>query len=120
MSCISTEAIAKVCHEINRAYCQALGDTSQPTWEDAPQWQKDSAKEGVSFHVANPDVPASASHENWLKHKLQDGWIYGKVKDPMKKEHPCMVPFHALPTEQQAKDFLFKAVVHQLAGLTHE
>jgi hypothetical protein len=30
------EEIAKVAHEVNRAYCQALGDFSQPKWEDAP------------------------------------------------------------------------------------
>lgn len=28
--------IAQVCHEVNRAYCQALGDDSQPAWDDAP------------------------------------------------------------------------------------
>ena len=36
--------IARVAHEINRAYCASLGDTSQPAWEDAPEWQQQSAK----------------------------------------------------------------------------
>lgn len=32
--------VAHVAHEVNRAYCQSLGDNSQPTWEDAPHWQR--------------------------------------------------------------------------------
>jgi len=46
--------------------------------------------------------------------KLSDGWGYGETKDPEKKEHPCMVPFNELPVEQEAKDFLFRGVVHAL------
>ncbi len=38
--------IARVCHEVNKAYCEALGDNSQPTWEDAPEWQRSSARMG--------------------------------------------------------------------------
>lgn len=35
------QQIAKVCHEANKAYCETLGDYSQPEWEAAPAWQKD-------------------------------------------------------------------------------
>lgn len=105
--------IAQVCHEVNRAYCQALGDNSQPAWEDAPQWQKDSALLGVQLHMGGDHGP-EASHESWMAQKLADGWKYGPVKDPEAKEHPCIVPFDQLPKEQQAKDFLFRAVVHAL------
>ena len=40
--------------------------------------------------------------------------MYGEEKDPERKVHPCMVPFNELPREQQAKDFIFRAVVHAL------
>jgi hypothetical protein len=43
--------------------------------------------------------------------KEADGWKHGPVKDPEKKEHPCMVPYGQLPAEQRAKDYLFIAVV---------
>lgn len=107
--------IAKAAHEINRAYCEALGDNSQVPWDQAPQWQKDSAKLGVDLHINNPNASASASHESWMAQKVADGWIYGAVKDAAAKTHPCMVPFASLPREQQAKDFIFRAVVHALA-----
>ena len=103
--------IAQVCHEVNRAYCEALGDHSQPTWEDAPQWQRDSAMNGVQLHLTRPDAGPQASHESWLAEKLASGWKWGPEKNPDEKEHPCIVPFEELPVAQQAKDYIFRAVV---------
>lgn len=106
------EACARLAHEINRAYCRALGDYSQPSWDEAPDWQKESARDGVRFHLYHSSsMEPSESHANWMAKKLEDGWTYGPVKDPEKKEHPCMVPFDELPVEQRAKDFLFAASV---------
>lgn len=106
------EQIARICHEANRAYCITLGDNSQLTWDDAPEWQRTSALNGVKFHISNPDAKASHSHECWLKEKRANGWKFGPVKDSIKKEHPCIVPFSELPQEQRIKDYLFKSIVH--------
>jgi len=46
--------------------------------------------------------------------KLKDGWKHGPVKDPEKKEHPCLIPYDELPKEQQVKDHLFIGVVKAL------
>jgi hypothetical protein len=108
------EAIAAVCHEVNRAYCQSQADQSQPTWEDAPQWQRASAIAGVWFAIEHPDAKPSDSHESWLAEKVRDGWVYGPVKDPQLKQHPCMVAYDELPPEQRAKDHIFLAVVRSL------
>jgi len=114
---MTVEQIAEICHEANREYCQALGDDSQKSWYHAPKWQKESAVVGVQFHLDNPDAGPQNSHESWLAQKETDGWKYGPVKDADKKEHPCYVPFDQLPLEQQAKDVLFRGVVHALAPL---
>lgn len=106
------EHIAEAAHEANRAYCQSIGDASQPEWYDAPEWQKQSARNGVRFHTDNPNASASASHESWFAEKRADGWSYGPVKDPENKRHPCFVPFSELPVEQQIKDHIFRSVVH--------
>jgi len=111
------ESIAAVAHAINAAYCAALGDASQPTWADAPDWQKASALAGVDMHLANPDATPEASHESWLAQKTAEGWKYGKVKDAAKKEHPCFMPYAKLPKDQKAKDYLFRAVVHALKDI---
>ena len=101
---------AKLCHEANKAFCESIGDTSQLSWDDAPQWQKDSAINGVNFHLNNETKP-SDSHESWMKEKIDAGWVYGEVKDAEKKTHPCIVPYEQLPVEQRSKDYIFKAIV---------
>lgn len=111
---MNRELIARVAHEINRAYCASMGDDSQPAWDDAPEWQRASAMAGVDMHLANPDATPEQSHESWLAQKVADGWAYGEVKDAEQKQHPCCVPYAELPAEQKAKDYLFRAVVHQL------
>lgn len=113
---MNIEEIARVCHEVNRSYCQALGDMSQPAWDDAPEWQRSSAINGVGFHLANPNAGPDNSHNEWLKEKQATGWKFGPVKDADKKEHPCFVSYDELPTDQKAKDYLFRGLVHALAA----
>jgi hypothetical protein len=111
---MSPAEIAKVCHEINRAYCHAIGDDSQLPWDQAPEWQRQSAVNWVQFSLDHPTAKPSASHDNWMGEKERDGWKYGPVKDPAKKEHPAFLPYDQLPLEQKIKDYLFQAVVRQL------
>jgi hypothetical protein len=108
-------SIARVAHEVNRAYCTFLGDYTQPLWEDAPNWQRESAVVGVQMHLANPEATPEDSHESWMAQKLKAGWVFGEVKDPNAKTHPCLVPYAQLPPEQRAKDYLFRGVVHAIA-----
>lgn len=108
------EAAARAAHEANRAYCIALGDTSQPAWESAPDWQRSSAINGVRGALIDGNGPRE-SHESWLREKEATGWKYGPVKDPQKKEHPCFVPYEQLPPEQKAKDDVFVTVVTAIA-----
>lgn len=104
--------IAQITHEVNRVWCEYNGDDSQPKWDEAPDWQKKSAMAGVRFHAFNPGADDAASHNAWLRDKEADGWVYGEVKDPEAKTHPCFVPFDQLPKEQQFKDRLFRTIVH--------
>lgn len=104
--------IAQICHDANRSYCQSLGDQTQKGWNNAPEWQKESAIAGVVFHLQNPDAKPEDSHNSWLAQKAADGWKFGEVKDPEKKEHPCFVPYDELPVNQQKKDLLFISVVN--------
>jgi hypothetical protein len=108
------EMIARTCHEVNRAYCIGLGDLSQLPWDQAPDWQRESVRNGVRFHIANPGSSPAASHENWLKEKIEQGWVYGPVKDAEAKTHPCCLPYEDLPEAQKTKDRLFIAVVGSL------
>lgn len=110
------EKIARVCHEANRAYCRTLGDDSQLSWDDSPAWQRESARMGVDFHLMG-DFGPEASHISWMKEKVNSGWVYGAVKNPAAKTHPCLVPFSELPVEQQMKDHLFRGIVHSFKNV---
>lgn len=112
---MTTEQIAKVCHQANKAYCEAIGDTSQKDWEAAEEWQRESAIKGVQFRLDNPTAPQSAQHDAWSQDKLNNGWQWGPVKNPEYKEHPCLVPYSELPEEDRRKDALFQAVVDALS-----
>ena len=105
-------ACARAAHEVNRAYCIALGDTSQVAWDDAPRWQRDSCIDGVRGVIAG-NGPRE-SHASWLEEKRATGWKYGPVKNPEKKEHPCIAPYDELPPEQQKKDKLFVSTVLEM------
>lgn len=108
---LSIEQVAKLCHEVNRAYCLALGDTSHKTWEEASDHVRDSARKGVEFVIKNPGATPEASHASWMREKYLQGWNWGPVKDEAAKTHPCFLPYEQLPVEQRAKDYIFGAVV---------
>ncbi len=112
---MKVEEIARVAHEANRAYCLALGDNSQPSWDSAPEWQKESAVKGVQFHLDNPGSTPADSHAAWLTEKFAKGWVYGPIQNAHIKQHPCCVPYSELPASQRRKDALFLAVVRALA-----
>jgi len=106
--------IARVCHEANRFWCMSEQDFSQKDWVEAEEWQKESAIKGVEFRLNNPEAKQDAQHNAWMQDKINDGWVYGLVKDAEKKTHPCIVPFEQLPVFQQKKDALFCAIVDAL------
>lgn len=101
--------IARVCHEANRALQTDLGEDVNPPWDQSPQWMKDSTVNGVEGVLAG-NTPEQ-SHENWMKVRAADGWVYGEIKDEAAKTHPCMVPYADLPAPQRLKDELFGQVV---------
>lgn len=111
---IGVTQIAIICHETNKTYCELIGDFTQKSWEEAEQWQRDSAEAGVRFRIQNQDAPASAQHDAWMQDKVSNGWIYGETKDAEKKTHPCIVPYEQLPESQRAKDRLFQGIVDAL------
>ena len=108
------DLIACAAHTTNKAYCDALGDFSQPTWEAAPEWQRDSIRNGVKAVIANPSQTPSQSHDSWFAQKKSEGWIWGPAKNVEKKEHPCMMPYDELPTDQRHKDHNFLVVVRSM------
>ena len=111
---MNIEHIAKIVHDANKSYCETIGDFTQKRWEEADQWQKDSAIKGVAAVVQDPSITPRFLHEAWCTDKLAHGWVYGDEKDADKKTHPCLVPYDQLPAEQQLKDSLFSVIARTL------
>lgn len=105
------EKIARICHEVNRVYCSSIGDCSQVPWDEAADWQKESAVNGVQSFIDDPTQTPAMSHKNWLEHKGKCGWCWGETKDETKKTHPCFVPYDELPENQKVKDLLFTEII---------
>lgn len=111
----SLERMARVCHEINRAYALATGEDPAvvfASWLEAPEEIRESARVGV--RAALEGATPEQLHESWCMTKYADGWVYGSVKDLAVKTHPCLMPYADLPAAQQVKDALFQAVVKAL------
>jgi len=106
--------IAKVVHEIQKAFCESLGDNSLPTWENASTEMKDTVIAGIIGLINDPKAAPGKSHEMWMEKKKADGWVYGPVKNWEKKTHPSLITFRDLPQEEIQKDVLFVQTVRSL------
>ncbi|MAE02328.1 RyR domain-containing protein [Pseudoalteromonas lipolytica] len=105
-------AIAKMCHETNRAYLLVIRESAKP-WEQLDQQDKDSTIEQVAFYILNEGADVSAWHDAWTAKMIVAGWKYGPKRSIKNKTHECLKPFHHLPEKQQVKDALFHSVVSQ-------
>lgn len=43
-------------------------------------------------------------HEVWAAGRIAAGWTYGPVRDEIKKEHPCLIPYEELSEEEKDYD----------------
>ena len=105
------EFIAEVRHIGWIAYQIAVG---QEYNEKINNDQMVSLLDGIEYLDANPDITPEENHNNWMKMKVSQGWVYGGVKDFEKKTHPDLVPFDELPEVERRKD-INDAVTHKLA-----
>ena len=108
----TVEAIGRVCHEANRAYCLIVGDPALPSWDELDETYRESTRIGVrnALGGATPEQ----SHESWTKERLAQGWRLGTPLDRAAKIHPNLVSYSELPEAQKRKDALFLAVVSVL------
>jgi hypothetical protein len=112
---LGIDSIARVCHAANRELQIIAEDPAvSPPWDEAPDWQRESARAGVRAMFDGTATTPEEQHETWCAQKVADGWTYGETKDANAKTHPCLVPYAELPPIQRAKDALFRAIVSAL------
>lgn len=40
----------------------------------------------------------------WAMNKIEAGWMYGEVRDDVRRIHPCLVQFDKLPPAEKRYD----------------
>ena len=50
------------------------------------------------------EMLAKNTHEVWAKNRMAEGWSYGKERNDLKKETPCMVEYEQLTETEKAYD----------------
>lgn len=105
------EFIAQIRHIGWVAYQIAAG---QKYNEEINEDQLKSLLGGIRFQDEHPDNTPEQNHNNWMKMKVSQGWVYGKVKDFERKTHPDLVPFNELPDIERKKD-IADTITHKMA-----
>ena len=43
-------------------------------------------------------------HDIWAEGRIREGWVYGEIKDSVKKTTPLLVPYAELPESEKFYD----------------
>lgn len=97
------EEVAKAAHEANRG----ISEGNPLSWDDSSEEIRQSAIDGVKSVINDPTITPEKSHNNWMRWRESNGWVFGEVKDEEAKTHPCMVPYNELPEDERVKDQVF-------------
>lgn len=72
---------------------------------------------GTKYILDNPDASAEDNHNNWMKCKEHQGYVYGEELSVENKTHPSLVPFDDLPKVEKDKDVMDVLMVRLASSL---
>jgi hypothetical protein len=53
---------------------------------------------------ANIEILAEAEHNDWMAHKIKNGWVFGEPRDDSNKVHDCLRAYAELSNKDKEKD----------------
>jgi len=68
--------------------------------------QMKSLKDSIVTFLRNPKITPQQMHENWVRFKTANGWLYGLAKDESIKIHPNLIPWKDLSDIEKKKDVM--------------
>lgn len=107
--------IAQVIHEVISAQSRFIESRKVVDWGELAVPDQEMYVGAVEWIKDDPTVTPQSVHDYWRTSMMGRGWVYGPVKDVGKLEHPCMVPYEALPAYEAAKDVVFMTLARVLA-----
>lgn len=108
--------IARICYEAFRAYCEALGDSSQSKWDSLDEVTRAGMIGYVCSVLESPRLTAEQRHERWRHSCTSHGWKAGPLQDYEAKTNPRLVPWSQLPERHRIQECLWHAVVRACAA----
>jgi hypothetical protein len=112
---VETEVIAQACWEANRAYCTALNDFGFAPWDEIGDDARRVVVGQVAYIQSQPNLHPHDVHEKLVEHLIEDGWTYSRAKDVREKTDPYVAVCAELPSNLQARDKIFVAIVTALS-----
>lgn len=104
---MNIEQIAKTCHAVHLAYCSEMLFHTQPKWDELQNEHRETIIDSVQKIVNGTIKSKEDSHNNFIKNKKKNGWIYGETYSLIDKINPRLIGFDDLSLEQRIKEALF-------------
>lgn len=104
------DRIARIGHEVNRAYCQELGEEAHPQWTAILGSERALVRKAAEGVLNGTFATLEDQHEAWRQARVDAGWTWGNAKDVEHKISPALVPWADLPASQRAKSAIFRQV----------
>lgn len=100
---------ARVCHAVTKALNDSRGEVTLDFG-----LIRTGLIHAIQDALDDPSIDGRTMHQSWMEDKLARGWVHGDDKDPVRKTHPCILPYDELPPEQRVKDDLILAVAREM------
>lgn len=112
----SNRKIARTCHQLWVARQEVTGFDPDPPWEKLTKRDKETSVWGVEYVLSHSDITPEELFFAWRKHKVENGWSFGEMRDKMNKTHPYIIEeFEKLPEEEKLNYRLFIKTVQILS-----
>ena len=102
--------LSKLCYETIRGYGKSIGEEYLLNWEEAPDSIKEFTVYKVLENLSNDDISVEKTHQSWCDFMIKEGWKFGQILDYDKKEHPNLVDYDDLKTNQKSKYHIFRTL----------
>jgi len=107
---LTYEKIASIVHSVTMRFPRSDGSYPE-SWGNIPYDAQKQAADAVERVAEGKHQSPEELHILWGELNMRNGWSYGEKWCPIKKTHPCMVPYDQLSDAQKLKDEIWGTLV---------
>lgn len=105
------EFLSELCLKVHNVNNQIKLFNQENIVEYDKKLHEDSTLNSIKAVLKDPDITPKEQHTIWKLNKIKNGYVYGEIKDDIKKTHPCLVDYEQLPQLERLKDLAFREAV---------